>query len=137
MCQAEQFARQLHYGQTDKAGKPYIEHLAFVVENLSIKNDETEAVAWLHDSVEDTQCSIDDIRQKFGDVVAEAVEAITKRQGENYFAYLERVKVNAIARVVKLADLAHNLCLERLPQMTERDLKRAEKYRAAVKFLEG
>lgn len=37
MCQAEQFARQLHYGQTDKAGKPYIEHLAFVAENISTK----------------------------------------------------------------------------------------------------
>ncbi|MEG9482766.1 HD domain-containing protein [Mannheimia indoligenes] len=137
MCQAEQFARQLHYGQTDKAGKPYIEHLAFVAENISTKNKETEAVAWLHDSVEDTQCSINDIRHIFGDVIADAVEAITKKQGESYFCYLDRVKSNPIAKVVKLADLTHNLCLERLPKITEKDLKRAEKYKSALEYLQA
>ncbi|HHW7546541.1 TPA: HD domain-containing protein [Mannheimia haemolytica] len=137
MCQAEQFARYLHHGQTDKAGKPYIEHLAFVAENISTKNKETEAVAWLHDSVEDTQCSINDIRHIFGDVIADAVEAITKKQGESYFCYLDRVKSNPIAKVVKLADLTHNLCLDRLPKITEKDLKRAEKYKSALEYLQA
>lgn len=137
MHKAEQFARRLHCGQVDKAGQAYVEHLAFVAEHICIKNDEIEAVAWLHDSVEDTQCSLDDIRQEFGNVIAEAVEAITKKQGEAYFSYLERVKANPIARVVKLADLSHNLDLGRLPQITEKDLKRAEKYKSAVKFLEA
>ncbi|MDW0873148.1 hypothetical protein P2J40_14070, partial [Mannheimia haemolytica] len=71
---------------------------------------------------EDTQCSINDIRHIFGDVIADAVEAITKKQGESYFCYLDRVKSNPIAKVVKLADLTHNLCLERLPKITEKDL---------------
>lgn len=135
MCKAEQFARRLHYGQVDKAGKPYIEHLAFVAKHIKVRTAEIEAVAWLHDSVEDTQCSIDEIYREFGNVIANAVEAITKKQGESYQLYLERVKANPIARVVKLADLSHNLDLRRLPQITEKDIKRAEKYESAVKFL--
>lgn len=137
MRKAERFARRLHSGQIDKAGRPYVEHLAFVAGHISVKNDETETVAWLHDSVEDTQCSLDDIRQEFGNVIAEAVEAITKKQGEHYFSYLERVKANPIARIVKLADLSHNLDLGRLSNITDKDLERAEKYKSAVKFLEA
>lgn len=135
MCKAEQLARKWHSGQKDKAGKPYIEHLTFVVAHLDERNQETETVAWLHDSVEDTSATLKDIQLIFGKTVAEAVNAITKRRGESYADYLCRVKSNPIARIVKLSDLKHNSDLSRLSQITDRDLKRKEKYLKAIQFL--
>lgn len=132
---AEVLARYLHYGQKDKAGKPYIEHLEFVVEHLDNSTDEMRAVAWLHDSVEDTAISIDEIQEQFGNVIANAILAISKRKDEDYQDYLIRVKQNALARSVKLADLQHNADLSRLPRIKEEDILRKEKYLAAMAFL--
>ena len=132
---AEVLARYLHYGQKDKAGKPYIEHLEFVVEHLDDSTDEMRAVAWLHDSVEDTAISIDEIQEQFGNVIANAILAISKRKDEDYQDYLIRVKQNALARSVKLADLQHNADLSRLPRIKEEDILRKEKYLAAMAFL--
>ena len=80
---AEVLARCLHHGQKDKAGKPYIEHLEFVVEHLDDSTDEMRAVAWLHDSVEDTAISIDEIQEQFGNVIANAILAISKHKDED------------------------------------------------------
>jgi len=132
---AEVLARCLHHGQKDKAGKPYIEHLEFVVEHLDDSTDEMRAVAWLHDSVEDTAISIDEIQEQFGNVIANAILAISKRKDEDYQDYLIRVKQNALARSVKLADLQHNADLSRLPRIKEEDILRKEKYLAAMAFL--
>ena len=132
---AEVLARCLHHGQKDKAGKPYIEHLEFVVEHLDASTDEMRAVAWLHDSVEDTAISIDEIQEQFGNVIANAILAISKRKDEDYQDYLIRVKQNALARSVKLADLQHNADLSRLPRIKEEDILRKEKYLAAMAFL--
>ena len=132
---AEVQARCLHHGQKDKAGKPYIEHLEFVVEHLDDSTDEMRAVAWLHDSVEDTAISIDEIQEQFGNVIANAILAISKRKDEDYQDYLIRVKQNALARSVKLADLQHNADLSRLPRIKEEDILRKEKYLAAMAFL--
>lgn len=132
---AEVLARYLHHGQKDKAGKPYIEHLEFVVEHLDNSTAEMRAVAWLHDSVEDTAISIDEIQEQFGNVIANAILAISKRKGEDYQDYLIRVKQNALARSVKLADLQHNADLSRLPRIKEEDILRKEKYLAAMAFL--
>ncbi len=65
-----------------------------------------------------------------------AVCAITKIQGEDYSAYIERVKVNPLAREVKIADLKHNMDLSRLLSVTEKDLARVEKYKMALSILE-
>ena len=132
---AEVLARCLHHGQKDKAGKPYIEHLEFVVEHLDDSTDEMRAVAWLHDSVEDTAISIDEIQEQFGNVIANAILAISKRKDEDYQDYLIRGKQNALARSVKLADLQHNADLSRLPRIKEEDILRKEKYLAAMAFL--
>ena len=132
---AEVLARSLHHGQKNKAGKPYIEHLEFVVEHLDDSTDEMRAVAWLHDSVEDTAISIDEIQEQFGNVIANAILAISKRKDEDYQDYLIRVKQNALARSVKLADLQHNADLSRLPRIKEEDILRKEKYLAAMAFL--
>lgn len=134
---AELFAKSIHANQVDKAGKPYIEHLQAVVNNLVEPSEEMVAVAWLHDSVEDTDQSIDDLTCYFGQEVAEAVRAITKVDGEHYDEYLARVKNNPIARQVKIADLTHNMDLTRLPVITNKDLVRKEKYIKAKAFLES
>lgn len=134
---AELFAKSIHANQVDKAGKPYIEHLQAVVNNLVEPSEEMVAVAWLHDSVEDTEQSIEDLTCYFGKDVAEAVCAITKVEGEHYDEYLARVKNNPIARQVKIADLTHNMDLTRLPVITNKDLVRKEKYIKAKAFLES
>ena len=58
-------------------------------------------------------------------------------KGESYDKYLSRVKANPIARLVKIADLTHNMDLSRLPVVTEKDLARKEKYVKAKAFLEN
>lgn len=132
---AQTMATQLHANQLDKAGKPYVQHLKAVVENLVAPTDEMLAVAWLHDSVEDTNITLDEIRYEFGQEIAEAIDAISKRSNEDYQHYLMRVKQNPLARAVKIADLTHNLDLSRLPIIQEKDLKRQRKYLLAKQFL--
>lgn len=134
---AELFAKSIHHNQIDKAGKPYVEHLQAVVNNLVEPTEEMIAVAWLHDSVEDTEIALNDLSRYFGDIVSDAVSAITKVKGESYDKYLSRVKANPIARLVKIADLTHNMDLSRLPVVTEKDLARKEKYVKAKAFLEN
>ncbi len=133
--QAKELARQLHAKQTDKAGKPYFHHLEAVTNALAGCADDVIITGWLHDSVEDTGISLDEIRALFGDSVAQAVDAITKRKDEPYSEYLNRVKVNPIACLVKLAALSHNMDLSRLYTITEKDIKRLEKYQEAKNFL--
>lgn len=134
---AELFARSIHANQVDKGGKPYIRHLQAVVDNLVDPTEDMMAVAWLHDSVEDTETTFDDLVYYFGSSVAQAVDAITKRNGEPYSDYLNRVKANPIARLVKIADLSHNMDLSRLLKITEKDLERKAKYIKAKEFLEN
>lgn len=133
--QAKTLAFRLHINQTDKAGKPYIQHLQAVVDNLIDPTEEMIAVAWLHDSVEDTELGLKQIKNLFGDTILLAVDAITKRKNEPYSEYLNRVKANPIARLVKLADLTHNMDLSRLPTITSKDLERLAKYQLAKNFL--
>ncbi|HHF0149657.1 TPA: HD domain-containing protein [Haemophilus influenzae] len=134
---AELFAKSIHHNQIDKAGKPYAEHLQAVVNNLVEPTEEMIAVAWLHDSVEDTEITLNDLSRYFGDIVSDAVSAITKVKDESYDKYLSRVKANPIARLVKIADLTHNMDLSRLLVVTEKDLARKEKYVKAKAFLEN
>lgn len=132
---AELLARQIHANQRDKAGHPYIEHLAFVARLVSDEDDEVIATAWLHDCVEDSDITLSEIDQQFGNVIAKAIKAITKQENEHYQDYLKRVKSNEIARKVKIADLTHNMDLSRLPVVTVKDLARKEKYTRAKQYL--
>lgn len=130
---AEQYATEKHMGQVDRAGVPYVEHPRAVAGML---DGETERiVAWLHDTVEDTDATIDEIRRLFGDEVAVAVDHLTHRKGEPYMNYIRRVKENELARKVKLADLEHNMDLSRLPVVTSADALRCVKYCQAKQLL--
>lgn len=134
---AKLFAERKHANQLDKAGASYVFHLSFVAEMLAGEQDDVIATAWLHDSVEDTETTLIEIRNLFGESIADAVDAITKRDGEKYQSYLQRVKSNEIARKVKIADLTHNMDLTRLPQITDKDLERSAKYQQAKQFLQA
>lgn len=123
-----------HKGQKDKAGKPYFLHPLTVSSKVKGKN--LKIVALLHDTVEDTDITLQKLSKLgFNEVQLNAIDAITKRKGEGYSDYLKRVKQNNIAREVKLADLAHNMNIRRLKVVTSKDTERLEKYKKALLFL--
>ena len=131
---AIELAKQHHEGQTDKAGKPYIEHPLRVMNQ--VESEEEKIVAVLHDIVEDTDISLDDLRNEgFSEEVVSAVECLTKQDGENYDSYIERISFNPLAVKIKLADLEDNSDLTRLPEVTDKDLERIEKYDKALEKL--
>ncbi len=131
--QAEAFAKEKHFGQFDRAGVPYIEHPRAVA--AQVETDTEKVVAFLHDTVEDTNTTLDEIRNKFGTEIADAVECLTHQKGVPYMEYIKGIQNNALARKVKLADLTHNMDLSRLPKVTEEDRRRVKKYKAAYDFL--
>ena len=131
---AIELAKQHHEGQTDKAGKSYIEHPLRVMNQVESK--EEKIVAVLHDIVEDTNISLNDLRNEgFSEEVVSAVECLTKQDGENYDSYIERISFNPLAVKIKLADLEDNRDLTRLPEVTDKDLERLEKYDKALEKL--
>lgn len=131
---ARRVAHAAHEGQLDKSGNPYIGHPAYVAAHVS--TPEQQCVAWLHDVVEDTATTLDDLREAgMPEPVVRAVGILTRRPEEDYFAYIERVGADPLARAVKLADLWHNMDLSRLPSVGPRDLERLAKYRRAVEML--
>ena len=94
-------------------------------------------MALLHDVVEDSDITLDQLRKEgFSDAVISALDAVTKREGELYDEFIGRIKENPMAVQVKLADLKDNMDLSRLPELTERDLQRVVKYHKAYRFLQ-
>lgn len=133
---ARAIAEKAHADQVDKAGEPYIGHPAHVA--ASVEGDKAKAVAWLHDVVEDTSTTFDDLRAAgVDDEVLAALELLTHDKSAPYMEYVAAIKKNDLARTVKLADLAHNSDLSRLLEVTEADLRRVEKYRQAIEVLMG
>ena len=120
-----------HKDQLDKGGMPYVFHPYRVAEQMHTENEVT--VALLHDVVEDSNITIEDLRvKKFPLEVIFAVGVLTREQGTPYFEYIAKVRKNELARKVKIADLQDNMDLSRLNAPTENDKKRAEKYRRAL-----
>lgn len=132
---AREIATTAHAGQRDKAGLPYIEHVLRVAENFP--EDSAEHIAaLLHDVVEDTDWTLSRLRADgFPDEILAAVDALTKREGENRMDAARRAKVNPIARAVKLADNADNTDPTRNFGPTERDLERLREYEAVRELL--
>jgi hypothetical protein len=105
---AREVATAAHQGQVDKAGSPYIEHPAEVAHRVRDEPATVQVVAWLHDVVEDTPMTVEDVEAIFGSDVSEAVDAISRRKGESGRDYYARVAANPIALRVKEADLGTN-----------------------------
>ena len=126
---------EAHKNQVDKSGMPYVFHPFHLAEQMT--DELTTVTALLHDVVEDTPYTLDDLRQMgFPEDVLAALTLLTHDDAEPYMDYVRRLKDNPIARAVKLADLRHNSDLTRLNRIDARALARVEKYRAAIRLLE-
>lgn len=129
-------ATRAHAGQVDKGGEPYILHPLRVM--LRLRTTEERIAALLHDAVEDTPWTLEDLaREGFSETVLRAVDAVTRRPEEDYEQFVRRAGADPIGRRVKLADLRDNADLSRIPQPSERDLERVAKYERAIAILEA
>lgn len=127
---AIELAARAHAGQRDKGGHPYILHPLRVMQAVSSQAERIAAV--LHDIVEDTAITFDDLlAEGFSVEVVDAVRALTKFDGETREQAARRIVRNPIARAVKLADIADNMDLSRIPNPTERDFERLRQYEVA------
>jgi len=109
LARAIALAAAAHATQIDKSGRPYILHPIRVMLKCASESWETQIVAVLHDTVEDTWVALDLLRRmEFSDAVIDGVDAMSRRKGEDYRDYILRCAENRIAVVVKLADLADN-----------------------------
>ena len=110
MTQARNLAEEVHKYQTDKLEIPYIYHVLDVAKRVQHLGEDFEIVGLLHDSVEDSPLTLDDIELQFGKAVRNAVDGMTKREGEDYHTeYILRVLSNPISKEVKIADASHNI----------------------------
>ena len=128
---AIEIAVRAHSDQVDKAGEPYILHPLRVM--LSGKDEVERICGVLHDVIEDTNITFDDLRKEgFSEEVITVLDCLTKHYGENYEDFIDRVLDNDIACRVKLSDLKDNLDLTRIENPTEKDYDRIKKYEKAV-----
>lgn len=124
-----------HKDQMDKSGMPYVFHPFHLAEQMT--DEETTIAALLHDVVEDTPYTFEDLAAMgFSDAVMDALRLLTHSDDTPYMEYVAQIKPNPIARAVKLADLRHNSDPARLETLDGRALIRAEKYRKAIEYLE-
>ncbi|MFF7237122.1 HD domain-containing protein [Streptomyces collinus] len=132
LAEVENLARTAHEGQTDKAGRPYAEHLAAVADGVRARGGDPEqiAAAWLHDAVEDDALPAAWLAGAALTARTKAiVRAVTKRPGEEPEAYARRILATPGALLVKEADLAHNAAPARLAVLDGPTRKRlTEKY---------
>ncbi len=120
-------AVEAHKGQTDKSGLPYILHPLRIM--MKMPDEATRIVAVLHDVVEDTDCTLADLRSAgFSEEIVAAVDRMTHRASDSYEAYIHKIADNAIARKVKIGDLEDNMNVRRLPDIRDKDLERIRKY---------
>lgn len=134
---ADELAERAHAGQFDKAGEPYIKHPRAVASAFDpITQPEEFVVALLHDVVEDTEVTLNDLHRMFPSQIVAAVDAITIRPNEARAEYYQRVKKNQLATAVKLKDIAHNADPARLALLDEKTRSRLKaKYATARQAL--
>lgn len=127
-------AAAAHAGQVDKADQPYILHPIRVM--LAVQNEEERIAAILHDTVEDTDVTFDDLESAdFSTAVINAVRALTKATGESRIEAALRAVQDPIARQVKLADVADNMDMSRIPMPTGKDFARIKEYKQVREIL--
>ena len=151
--QCLQIASKAHATQLDKAKITYLLHpilVSLMVEThdrsvlkrwaCALNEQEliwAQCVALLHDVLEDSTVTAENLRNDhhLPFQICEAVDILTKIEGEDYADYLKRVKANPLSRVVKLADLLDNANLDRLSKVTDDDRARRKKYLKAMLYL--
>ena len=133
---AFEIAVNAHKGQKDRYGNNYIFHPIRVL--MRVNSIKDKIVAILHDVVEDTDWTVDQLAQEgFPKEIIDAIEAISRREEEEYIDYIERVQGNEIAMRVKLADLEDNINIHRLNNIYNGGSDRLNRYMTAYDILTG
>ncbi|MCB5411505.1 phosphohydrolase [Pseudogemmobacter faecipullorum] len=128
---AIQIAATAHAGQMDRGGQPYILHPLRVM--LGASTADERVVAVLHDVVEDSDWTLEQLRAEgLTDAQASGLQAVTKRDGEDYPDFIDRAGRDPLGRAVKILDLRDNCDLTRIKELSSRDLERLEKYQRAL-----
>lgn len=122
-----------HKDQVDKSGMPYVYHPFHLAEQMD--DEYSTCVALLHDFVEDTDMTLDELSEIFPKEVTDAISMMTHDDSIPYLDYVREIKNNPIAAKVKLADLKHNSDLTRLDVIDNKALERVEKYKKAISIL--
>lgn len=133
---AIKIAVEAHSGQLDKAGQPYVLHPLRVM--LSLSDEKDRIVGVLHDVIEDTSITYDYLIANGFEgqrEILEALKSVTRKEDETYEEFIERVALNPIGKIVKLADLQDNMNLSRIPNPTTKDFERLKKYEKAKEML--
>jgi GTP diphosphokinase / guanosine-3',5'-bis(diphosphate) 3'-diphosphatase len=129
LSKAIHLATNAHHGQFDRGGSPYILHVLSVMNLVDSRDEELQAIALLHDVVEDTKTTFVELRDAgFSTRVVDAVRLLTKMPGQTHDEYKDGVFSNVDAMRVKAADLTHNSDIRRLKGISEKDIARMAKY---------
>jgi len=135
LARAIQIASEAHVNQTDKQGKPYILHPLWVMNKVRHLGEEYMIVGVLHDLVEDTDWTIEKLREEgFHENILLALTLLDMRAG-SYEGNIELIATNEYATQVKLRDLEHNSKITRLKDVREKDFERIKKYNKAYNYL--
>jgi len=131
---AMKIAYNAHLNQVDKSGIPYIFHPIYLAERMD--DEESTIVALLHDTVEDSEMTINDLKMEgFSEKVIDAINCLTHNKNLTYEEYIMGIKINPLAKKVKLVDLEHNSLLARLDSIDEDTKLRLIKYSKAKEML--
>lgn len=134
---AFEIAKNAFHNKTDKAGKPYFDHLERVARRFK-DDDFLYIIAILHDLLEDcTEWNEISLRHLFSENIVSTIVVLTKQKGEDYFDYIDRISQNSWATKVKVQDLRDNMDITRLSNLIEKDFERLQKYLKAYNILTG
>ena len=136
LVRANEIANEAHEGVLDKCGEPYIYHPRRVRDKVF--SQKAKMVAILHDVVEDTGWTLDDLRKEgFEEDVVLGIDGMTRRVDESYMQFIRRLSENDLSVEVKVFDIADNTDLNRIPKGNEDWFykNREGKYKKALKFL--
>ena len=134
LANAMALATEAHKGQYDKSGVSYILHPLRIMHRMHTETEQIVGV--LHDVVEDTPITLEELKEKgYSQEIIDALDHLTKREGENYGDFITRCRKNPIALKVKIADLEDNMDIRRLDRVLDRDLERLNRYLVAWRYL--
>jgi len=110
VTRAAELARTAHAGQFRRDGvTPYIRHPEAVAARVA-GDPVAEATAWLHDVLEDTDTTVENLRERqIPEEVIACVLALTNKGDIGYERYLDRIRASPVAKKVKIADMLANL----------------------------
>jgi hypothetical protein len=137
---AIEIAIEAHKGDLDKGSNPYVLHPLRMM--FAVNTEEEKIVAVLHDVVEDAKHKGWNFKrlqeEGFSKQILDALESVTKKtDDEDYDDFIDRALKNPIGREVKIADITDNLDVNRIGKLTEKDMKRLNKYKKALARLTG